>query len=447
MIKKYFGTDGVRGKANIFPMTPDLALRLGAAAGRYFKRDNNEHRVVIGKDTRRSGYMFENALTAGLTSTGMNVFLLGPIPTPGVGFLTKSMRADFGVMISASHNPYNDNGIKFFGPNGFKLSDEAELAIEEIMDNKIEFAKAENIGRARRVDDGLGRYVESAKATYQFNGSSLKGIKIVLDCANGAAYKVAPQVLFELGAEVVPLGVSPNGYNINLECGSTSPELAAKKVLEIKADLGICLDGDADRVTIIDEKGNISNGDQLLAIFARELMLKNKLTHNTVVATSMSNMGLEKFLTSQGLKLLRTDVGDRYVVEQMQKNGINLGGEQSGHVIFSDFSTTGDGLIASLQFLAAMQGNRSSASELLNLYEPYPQLLENVKIDQSNDPLGNSSIQKLLSEKKNLFNEFGRIVIRKSGTEPLIRVMGEHEDFSILQEAINEIVHAIKRLN
>jgi len=447
MIKKYFGTDGVRGKANVFPMTPDVALRLGAAAGRYFKKDSNEHRVVIGKDTRRSGYMFENALTAGLTSTGMNVFLLGPIPTPAVGFLTKSMRADFGVMISASHNPYNDNGIKFFGPDGFKLSDNAEFAIEEIMDNEIEFSKAENIGRAKRIDDGLGRYVESAKSTYKFNGSSLNGIKIVLDCANGAAYKVAPQVLFELGAEVIPMGVSPNGYNINFECGSTSPDLAAKKVLETKADLGICLDGDADRVTIIDERGNISNGDQLLAIFAKELMQKNKLTSNTVVATSMSNMGLEKFLTSQGLKLLRTGVGDRYVVEQMQKNEINLGGEQSGHIIFSDFSTTGDGLIASLQFLAAMQGNKSKASELLNLYKPYPQLLENIKIDQSNDPLSNSEIQKIISEKNNLFKEFGRIVIRKSGTEPLIRVMAEHENFSILQEAINDIVQAIKRLN
>jgi phosphoglucosamine mutase len=447
MIKKYFGTDGVRGKANVFPMTSDVALRLGAAAGRYFRKDSNEHRVVIGKDTRRSGYMFENALTAGLTSTGMNVFLLGPIPTPAVGFLTKSMRADFGVMISASHNPYNDNGIKFFGPDGFKLSDNTEFAIEEIMDNEIEFSKAENIGRAKRIDDGLGRYVESAKSTYKFNGSSLNGIKIVLDCANGAAYKVAPQVLFELGAEVIPMGVSPNGYNINFECGSTSPDLAAKKVLETKADLGICLDGDADRVTIIDERGNISNGDQLLAIFAKELMQKNKLTSNTVVATSMSNMGLEKFLTSQGLKLLRTGVGDRYVVEQMQKNEINLGGEQSGHIIFSDFSTTGDGLIASLQFLAAMQGNKSRASELLNLYKPYPQLLENIKIDQSNDPLSNSEFQNLISEKNNLFKEFGRIVIRKSGTEPLIRVMAEHEDFSILQEAINDIVQAIKRLN
>ena len=444
MVKKYFGTDGVRGKANIFPMTPDLALRLGAAAGRYFRQDRNEHRVVIGKDTRRSGYMFENALTAGLTSTGMNVFLLGPIPTPGVGFLTKSMRADFGVMISASHNPYNDNGIKFFGPDGFKLSDDAELAIEKIMDEKFEFAKAENIGRARRVDDGLGRYIECAKSTYQFNGSSLKGLKIVLDCANGAAYKVAPQVLFELGAEVVPLGISPNGYNINFECGSTSPELAAKTVLETEADLGICLDGDADRVTIIDEKGRIANGDQLLAIFAKELMLKKKLNSNSVVATSMSNLGLEKFLMSQGVELLRTDVGDRYVVERMRKNGINLGGEQSGHIIFSDFSTTGDGLIASLQFLAAMQGNKSSASELLNLYKPYPQLLMNIRFDQNNNPLNDKGIQNLIREKERLFSEIGRIVIRKSGTESLIRVMGEHEDFSILQDTIREIAHDIE---
>ena len=447
MVKKYFGTDGVRGKANVFPMTPDLALRLGAAAGRYFRQDSNEHRVVIGKDTRRSGYMFENALTAGLTSTGMNVFLLGPIPTPGVGFLTKSMRADFGIMISASHNPYSDNGIKFFGPDGFKLSDDAELAIEKIMDDNFEFAKAENIGRARRVDDGLGRYIEYAKSTYQFNGSSLKGLKIVLDCANGAAYKVAPQVLFELGAEVVPLGISPNGHNINFECGSTSPELAAKTVLETEADLGICLDGDADRVTIIDENGHIANGDQLLAIFTKELMLKKKLNCNSVVATSMSNLGLEKFLMSQGVELLRSDVGDRYVVEQMRENEINLGGEQSGHIIFSDFSTTGDGLIASLQFLAVMQGNNSCASELLNLYQAFPQILKNIRFNRHNNPLNNKDIQNFIKEKERLFGEVGRLVIRESGTEPLIRVMGEHKDFSVLQDTIEEIVYVIENFS
>ena len=447
MAKKYFGTDGIRGKANTFPMTPDIALRLGAAAGRYFRQDSKEHRVVIGKDTRSSGYMFENALTAGLTSTGMNVFLLGPIPTPGVGFLTRSMRADFGLMISASHNPYQDNGIKFFGPEGFKLSDEAEMEIEEIMDGNFDYAKAENIGRARRVDDVIGRYVESAKATYQYNGASLKGVKIVLDCANGAAYKVAPQVLFELGAEVIPVGVSPNGQNINRGCGSMNPKLAAKTVMETNADLGICLDGDADRVTIIDEKGGISDGDQLLAVFAKELILKRKLTNNTVVATIMSNMGLEKFLSSQEVKLLRTDVGDRYVSELMQKNKVNLGGEQSGHIIFSDFSTTGDGLIASLQFISAMQRSQSLASELLNLYQPYPQILESIKIDAENNPLNDENVQKFISQQEQLFGKFGRIVIRKSGTEPVIRVMGEHEDLSVLQNSIIDITQALRDFN
>ena len=447
MNRKYFGTDGVRGKANTFPMTPDVALKLGAAAGRHFRRDGEEHRVVIGKDTRRSGYMFENALTAGLTSTGMNVFLLGPIPTPAVGFLTKSMRADFGVMISASHNHYNDNGIKFFGPDGFKLSDETELEIEEIMESGFDFANAENIGRARRVDDGLGRYVEHAKASYQFDGRSLKGLKIVIDCANGAAYKVAPQVLFELGADVIPIGVSPNGYNINVSCGSTSPELAAQTVIDQNADLGICLDGDADRLLIIDEKGNLAHGDHLLGVFARELKVNKKLSKDTLVTTSMSNLGLEIFLSSEGINLVRTGVGDRYVVEKMLSDGLNLGGEQSGHIIMSEFSTTGDGLVAALQFIAAMQRNQCNASKLLNLYDLYPQILKNIKINGKLDPFQDEQVMKLIKAKEDLFAGKGRLVIRKSGTEPLIRVMGEHEDENLLKDTVYEIVDKIKGMN
>ena len=447
MVRKYFGTDGVRGKANIFPMTPDVALKLGAAAGRHFRRDGEEHRVVIGKDTRRSGYMFENALTAGLTSTGMNVFLLGPIPTPAVGFLTKSMRADFGVMISASHNHYNDNGIKFFGPDGFKLSDESEFEIEEIMESSFDFANAENIGRARRVDDGLGRYVEHAKASYQFDGRSLKGLKIVIDCANGAAYKVAPQVLFELGADVIPIGVAPNGYNINDSCGSTNPELAAQTVIDQNADLGICLDGDADRLLIIDEKGNLAHGDHLLGIFARELKVNKKLSKDTLVATSMSNLGLEIFLSSEGINLVRTGVGDRYVVEKMLSDGFNLGGEQSGHIIMSEFSTTGDGLVAALQFIAAMQRNQCNASKLLNLYDLYPQILKNIKINGKLDPFQDEQVMKLIKAKEDLFAGKGRLVIRKSGTEPLIRVMGEHEDENILKDTVYEIIDKIKGMN
>ena len=447
MNRKYFGTDGVRGKANTFPMTPDVALKLGAAAGRHFRRDGEEHRVVIGKDTRRSGYMFENALTAGLTSTGMNVFLLGPIPTPAVGFLTKSMRADLGVMISASHNHYNDNGIKFFGPDGFKLSDESEFEIEEIMKNGFDFSNAENIGRARRVDDGLGRYVEHAKASYQFDGRSLKGLKIVIDCANGAAYKVAPQVLFELGADVIPIGVTPNGYNINVSCGSTSPELAAQTVIDQNADLGICLDGDADRLLIIDEKGNLAHGDHLLGVFARELKVNKKLSKDTLVATSMSNLGLEIFLSSEGINLVRTGVGDRYVVEKMLSDGFNLGGEQSGHIIMSEFSTTGDGLVAALQFIAAMQRNQCNASKLLNLYDLYPQILKNIKINGKLDPFQDEQVMKLIKVKEDLFAGKGRLVIRKSGTEPLIRVMGEHEDENLLKETVYEIVDTIKGMN
>jgi len=380
MIKrKYFGTDGVRGLANAFPMTPDIALKLGAAAGRHFRKDQKQHRVVIGKDTRRSSYMFENALTAGFTSTGMDVYLLGPVPTPAVGVLTRSMRADVGVMISASHNSYLDNGIKFFGPEGFKLSDKVELEIEKLLDDEIEYAASENIGMAKRIDDALGRYMEFAKSAFP-RKKLLNGLKVVVDCANGAAYKAAPIVLWELGAEVISIGVNPDGYNINKDCGSTHPQNAAKAVLEHNADVGICLDGDADRLILIDNKGKIADGDQLMGLIASQWSSKGKLANNTLVATVMSNMGLERYLNTLDIKLLRTNVGDRYVVEAMRKFGYNLGGEQSGHIVMTDYATTGDGLMAALQFLNTLVESKCTSSELIKVFEPMPQLLRNVSL-------------------------------------------------------------------
>ena len=364
MSRKLFGTDGVRGQANSFPMTAEVALRLGAAAGRYFRRDGSSaHRVVIGKDTRLSGYMLENALTAGLTSTGMNVLLLGPVPTPGVGFLTRSMRADLGVMISASHNPHRDNGIKFFGPDGFKLSDAAEAEIEAILEGEIQLAQAGNIGRAKRIEDGRGRYQEFVKTSFP-PGLRLDGLKVVVDCANGAAYRAAPEVLWELGAEVIAIGVTPNGTNINDRCGSTHTETAAEAVVAHGAHVGIALDGDADRVMILDENGHVADGDQIMALLAARWAEEGRLKGGTLVATVMSNLGLERFLSGRGLRLERTAVGDRYVVEAMRRGGWNLGGEQSGHIVMTDYATTGDGLIAALQFLAEMvrTGDRASAT-------------------------------------------------------------------------------------
>jgi len=367
MTRKFFGTDGVRGTANTYPMTADMALKIGAAAGRYFRNDgSNGHRVVIGKDTRLSGYMFESALTAGLTSTGMNVLLLGPIPTPGVGMLTTSMRADLGIMISASHNPAIDNGIKFFGPDGFKLSDEAELEIEALLESDIVPAQATNIGRAKRIDDGRFRYAERLKSTFPY-GMRLDGIKVVIDCANGAAYKVAPEVLWELGATVIPVGTAPNGFNINEGCGSTHPRTAAETIVTHGADLGICLDGDADRVMILDENGKVADGDQIMGLFAQRWAQNGRLNGGTLVATVMSNLGLERFLTEKGLRLLRTGVGDRYVVEAMRAGGFNLGEEQSGHIVMTDYATTGDGLLAGLQFLYAMIETGKRASELCDV--------------------------------------------------------------------------------
>jgi phosphoglucosamine mutase len=446
MIKrKYFGTDGVRGLANTFPMTPDIALKLGAAAGRHFRKDQKQHRVVIGKDTRRSSYMFENALTAGFTSTGMDVYLLGPVPTPAVGVLTRSMRADVGVMISASHNSYLDNGIKFFGPDGFKLSDKVELKIEELLDNDIEYADSQNIGMAKRIDDALGRYMEFAKSAFP-RKKLLNGLKVVVDCANGAAYKAAPIVLWELGAEVISIGVDPNGYNINKDCGSTYPQNAANAVLEHGADVGICLDGDADRLILIDDKGNIADGDQLMGLIASQWSSKGQLAKNTLVATVMSNMGLERHLNSLDIKLLRTNVGDRYVVEEMQRSGYNLGGEQSGHIVMTDYATTGDGLMAALQFLNALVESKCSSSELVKVFEPMPQLLKNVRLNDTFS-LDNLKVQDSIKAGEDAFGSIGRLLIRKSGTEPLLRVMGECEDPKLLKSVVENIVETVDAIN
>ena len=443
--RKYFGTDGVRGLANAFPMTPDIALKLGAAAGRHFRKDQKQHRVVIGKDTRRSSYMFENALTAGFTSTGMDVYLLGPVPTPAVGVLTRSMRADVGVMISASHNSYLDNGIKFFGPEGFKLSDKVELEIEKLLDDEIKYAASENIGMAKRIDDALGRYMEFAKSAFP-RKKLLNGLKVVVDCANGAAYKAAPIVLWELGAEVISIGVNPDGYNINKDCGSTHPQNAAKAVLEHNADVGICLDGDADRLILIDNKGKIADGDQLMGLIASQWSSKGKLANNTLVATVMSNMGLERYLNTLDIKLLRTNVGDRYVVEAMRKFGYNLGGEQSGHIVMTDYATTGDGLMAALQFLNTLVESKCTSSELIKVFEPMPQLLRNVRLNNS-ESLDNLKVKESIKAGENAFGDIGRILIRKSGTEPLLRVMGECEDPKLLKAVIGNIVETVDAIN
>lgn len=446
MSRKLFGTDGVRGRANAYPMNAEMALKLGAAAGRYFRQDNSRgHRVVIGKDTRLSGYMIENALTAGFTSTGMNVLLLGPVPTPAVGLLTPSMRADVGVMISASHNPATDNGIKFFGPDGFKLSDEAEAEIEALVFGDIAPAQAENIGRAKRIDDGRFRYVERVKGTFP-QGLTLEGLKVVIDCANGAAYRAAPEVLWELGAEVVAIGVEPNGFNINDGVGSTAPEAAAAKIRETGADVGICLDGDADRVILIDETGAVADGDQIMALFANRWAEEGRLKGRTLAATVMSNLGLEHYLADRDIALYRTAVGDRYVVEAMRANGLNLGGEQSGHIVMTDFATTGDGLIAGLQFLAEMKRTGKRASELTRNFEKVPQLLKNVRYADGKTPLEAASVQAAIAAGEAKLNGSGRLLIRKSGTEPLIRVMAEAEDQGLMEAVVDDIVGAVEAM-
>jgi phosphoglucosamine mutase len=441
---KLFGTDGIRGQANQFPMTAEMALRLGAAAGRFFRRDHSDgHRVVIGKDTRLSGYMLENALTAGLTSTGMNVLLLGPVPTPAVGYLTRSMRADLGVMISASHNPHTDNGIKFFGPDGFKLSDEAEAGIEAIVAGEIQPAQPQNIGRARRIEDGRGRYQEFVKTSFP-SGLRLDGLKVVVDCAHGAAYRTAPEVLWELGAEVIPVGVAPDGRNINAGCGSTHPETAAAAVLAHGADIGIALDGDADRIILVDETGKVADGDQIMALLAVRWATEGRLRGNTLVATVMSNLGLETFLTGQGLRLQRTAVGDRHVVTAMRAGGFNLGGEQSGHIVMTDHATTGDGLLAALQFLSEMVRSGEKASRLVRQFQPVPQRLRNVRLPAGADPLKSDLVQRLIADKESSLMGRGRLLIRKSGTEPLIRVMAECTDEHLLAQTVDEIAEALQ---
>jgi phosphoglucosamine mutase len=443
MARKFFGTDGIRGLTNTEPMTAEVALRVGQAAGAHFLRGDHRHRVVIGKDTRLSGYMMESALVAGFTSVGMDVVLLGPMPTPAIAMLTRSMRADLGVMISASHNPFADNGIKLFGPDGFKLSDEDELAIEALLEAQVELVAAERIGRAKRIDDARGRYIHFAKSTFP-ERLRLDGLKVVVDCANGAAYQVAPAALWELGADVIPLGVSPNGTNINDECGSTHPQLLAETVVASGADIGLALDGDADRLIVVDETGKVIDGDQLMALIALDQKRQGLLQGDGVVATVMSNLGLERRLGDEGLALHRTKVGDRYVLEGMRERGCNVGGEQSGHIILADHATTGDGLVAGLQILAAMVGQGKPASELLRQFEPVPQLLRNVRF-KGGAPLDADSVKARIAEAEAALAGRGRLVIRKSGTEPLIRVMAEGDDEAEVERVVAEICAAVEQ--
>jgi phosphoglucosamine mutase len=444
MVRKFFGTDGIRGKANAFPITPQLALQVGIAAGLAFRNGGHRHRVVIGKDTRLSGYMIEPALTAGFTAAGMDVFLLGPMPTPAVAMLTRSLRADLGVMISASHNPYEDNGIKLFGPDGYKLSDETEASIEALIEEDLSgrLAASADLGRAKRIDGAQERYVEFAKRTLP-KTLDLAGLRIVVDCANGAAYKVAPEVLWELGAEVITIGDKPNGFNINLDVGSTATDALRKKVHEVRADIGIALDGDADRVIIVDENGDVVDGDQLMAVVAASWAEDGLLSKPGIVATIMSNLGLERYLDSLGLSLARTKVGDRYVVEHMRNHGFNVGGEQSGHLILSDFSTTGDGLVSALQILAVLRKTGKPVSEVCRRFEPVPQILKNVRF-AGGKPLEVASVQAAIAEGEARLGRTGRVVIRPSGTEPLIRVMAEGDDHGLVQSVVDDIVGALK---
>ncbi|WP_324750820.1 phosphoglucosamine mutase [Sphingomonas sp. LY54] len=442
MTRKFFGTDGIRGRTNQMPMTAAMAQRVGQAAGAHFVRGDHRHRVVVGKDTRLSGYMMESALIAGFTSVGMDVVMVGPVPTPAVALLAHSMRADLGVMVSASHNPYEDNGIKLFGPDGYKLSDEDERAIERLLDHEPQLAPSPLIGRARKIEDARGRYIHAAKATFP-NELRLDGLKVVVDCANGAAYQVAPAALWELGAEVIAIGVSPNGLNINEGCGSTAPALLQKTVVEAGANIGIALDGDADRLIVVDEKGQVVDGDQLMALIASAWHQRGKLRGGGLVATVMSNLGLERFLAGQGLTLERTQVGDRYVLETMRAKGFNVGGEQSGHIILTDYSTTGDGLVAALQVLACLVESGQPASTLLRQFEPLPQLLKNVRFERG-APLEAEAVKSAIASAELRLQGTGRLVIRKSGTEPLIRVMAEGEDHALVEEVVDSICEAVK---
>jgi phosphoglucosamine mutase len=443
MSRKYFGTDGIRGRANGV-ITAELALKVGQAVGLTFQNGDHRHRVLIGKDTRLSGYMIENALTAGFTSVGMDVLLTGPIPTPGVAMLTRSMRADLGVMISASHNPFDDNGIKLFGPDGYKLSDETEREIEELLDADLgkRLANSRKIGRARRIDGVQDRYIEFAKRTLP-RAMELDGMRVVVDCANGAAYRVAPAALWELGAEVFSLGVEPDGFNINKDCGSTAPEALVRKVREMRADIGIALDGDADRVAIVD-KGHLVDGDQLLAVVAESWMEDHRLAKPTVVATVMSNLGFERHLKGLGLTLARTPVGDRYVLEHMREGGYNLGGEPSGHIIMSDYATTGDGFVAALQVLAVVKKHGKPVSEVCHRFDPLPQVMKNVRY-RDGKPLEDAKVKSAIEAAVQRIEGQGRLVIRASGTEPLIRVMGEGENKVLVEEIVDGIVDAVSK--
>jgi len=445
MTRKLFGTDGIRGAANREPMTAETALRVGMGAGSYFIRGNHRHRVVIGKDTRLSGYLIEPALTAGFIAMGMDVFLVGPLPTPAVAMLTRSLRADVGVMISASHNPYGDNGIKLFSGDGFKLSDEVETEIERRIAGDLGsyLAGADGLGRARRIDDAVGRYVEHVKQTVP-RGVSLEGLKVVVDCANGAAYRVAPEILWELGAEVIPVGVDPDGFNINRDCGSTHIETMRDQVLTYEAHIGLALDGDADRVLIVDETGALIDGDQMMALIASRWADEGRLAGAGVVATVMSNLGLERYLGQRGLALVRTPVGDRYVVEHMRSHGFNVGGEQSGHVILGEYSTTGDGLIAALQVLTAVVLAGRPASEVCRTFDPLPQVLKNVRFARGR-PLSDKGVKSAIAAAQRRLKGTGRLLIRKSGTEPLIRVMAEGEDERLIDDVVSELVGVIEK--
>ena len=445
MVRKYFGTDGIRGKANNGTLTAELALKVGQAAGLLFHRGEHRHRVLIGKDTRLSGYMIETALVAGFTSVGMDVLLTGPMPTPAVAMLTRSMRADLGVMISASHNLFEDNGIKLFGPDGYKLSDDVELQIEELIESDLRkrLAKSHDLGRAKRIDGVHDRYIEAAKRTLP-KALEFDGLRVVIDCAHGAAYRVAPEALWELGADVIAIGVEPDGFNINKECGSTEPAALSRKVREMRADIGIALDGDADRVAIVDEKGHLIDGDQLLAVVAESWLEDGRLSRPGLVATVMSNLGLERHLARCGVSLARTPVGDRYVLEHMREHGYNLGGEPSGHIIMSDHSTTGDGFIAALQVLAVVKKQGRPVSEVCRRFEPLPQILKNVRY-QAGKPLDNAKVVSTIAAAQDRLNGQGRLIVRPSGTEPVIRIMGEGDDRILIEELVDEIAAAVGR--
>ncbi len=445
MVRKYFGTDGIRGRANGV-ITPEIALKVGQAAGILFRRGDHRHRVVIGKDTRLSGYMIETAMVAGFTSVGMDVLLLGPMPTPAVAMLTRSMRADLGVMISASHNPYDDNGIKLFGPDGYKLSDEVELEIEKLMDASLtrQLAKSPDLGRAKRIDGVHDRYIEFAKRTLP-RALNLDGLRVVVDCANGAAYRVAPEALWELGADVIALGVEPDGFNINKDCGSTAPDALCRKVREMRADVGIALDGDADRLIMVDERGHVIDGDQLMAVIAESFKEDGRLARPGVVATVMSNLGLERHLAGLGLELVRTPVGDRYVLEHMRQHGYNLGGEPSGHIILSDYTTTGDGFVAALQVLAVMRRLNVPLSQACHRFEPLPQILKNVRY-RNGKPLENAEVLSAIASAEQRLGHGGRLIVRPSGTEPVIRVMGEGDDKMLVEAIVDDVVEALSQV-